>query len=173
MTKTCKLCDALAATQFENSAALGLEGNDRFSRDPDICDACLGVNFSQNPNFVARFSLLLGWLAGCVIALVLFVLRVRPVARSPGLSLVILFVGSIAGASLLIWLGFQVLIRILAATANENAAERAAEAERFYYLALWAALTDRHRLKRQMLKLAKEHGFSDAPRLADIRLRQI
>jgi hypothetical protein len=49
--------------------------------------------------------------------------------------------------------------------------ERAASAERLYYVALVAAVNGQHGIKRSLLKKARAEGFADEARLADPRLQ--
>ena len=170
MATSCRLCQALAATDFETSATRGLNGHDTFTRDPDVCDACLNTDYARNPRILEMFSVVFGLMTGLVIAVLLFILRFWPVNTSPILSIIILIVVSTITAMILIWLGLQTAIRILAARGYESEAKRAAEAERFYYLALWGALTGNARIKRRMLAKARKLRFSDAKRLNDPRL---
>jgi hypothetical protein len=163
----------LAATDFETSATRGLEGSDTFTRESDICDACLGTSYDKNPRILEAFSLMLGCLLGGIIAAALFATRFWPVKGSPLLSLIVLLALSTFGVAAVIWLALHAAIRILAMRGYESEAERAAEAERFYYLALWAAVTGNARVKRRMLAKARKLGFSDAKRLNDPRLSNI
>lgn len=173
MATHCRLCQAFAASEFETSATGGLEGSDTFTRDPDVCDACLGRDFAQNPHILELFSVQFGLLAGLVIGVLLYTLKFWPVNGSPILSIVILISASTISAMLVIWLGLQTAIRVLAARRHKSEAEQVAEAERFYYLALWGALTGNCKFKRRMLAKSTRLGFNDATRLSDPRLRNV
>jgi hypothetical protein len=172
MQSTCKLCQSFAASQFETAAERELPGSDTFTRDPDICDACLSQDFTP-PRFgaVEGFCLLMGWLVGFVVSTVLVSLGFVPVPSSPVLSVFILAPGVAAVTGGMLWLLLRLYVRIRVGSVPQGPKEREVDAERFYWLAVWGSLTSRSRWRRRMLKNAQAMGFSDHRRLSDPRLR--
>jgi hypothetical protein len=57
--------------------------------------------------------------------------------------------------------------------ARQHRDEALRESERFYYLAVWAALTGRAKFGRRMLAQARLMGFSDPTRLNDKTVTQV
>ena len=92
MEPTCRLCQSFAASELPTAAERGLPGNDTFTREPDICDACLDQDYAQRPRFgaVEALSVLVGSLAGLIAAGALVARGVAPVAASRPLSFVVL-----------------------------------------------------------------------------------
>lgn len=72
------------------------------------------------------------------------------------------------------WLGERIFLRFADRRfLLRNPNEAFWEAERFYYLAVWAVLTGRSAFGRRMLTNAKQMGFSDSTRLQDKTLSNI
>ena len=57
--------------------------------------------------------------------------------------------------------------------ARKKPKEALLEAERFYYLALWGALTGKKAFAKKMLEQAKQMGFDDTSKLHDPTLESI
>ena len=170
---TCKLCQAFAASQFPTSAERGIPGSDTFTRDPDICDACLSQNYGRRRfSVIEAFCLLLGFVLALVAAGALVAGGIAPVAASRALSLVVLAVAGTPVFAAVVWLALHLTARARVGPDTSTSAERAADAERFYWLAVAASLTGRRSYKRRMLKKALSMGFNDRLRLADPRLKQ-
>lgn len=172
MSSTCKLCRSFADSQFETAAKRGLLGSDTFSRDPDICDACLNQNYTEARRFgsVEAFCLMVGLLGALLVSTTLVARGFVPVASSPVVSIVLLTACGAAVIGGALWLLLRLFVRVGAGSVPQDPKERQADAERFYWLAVWASLTGRGSLKRRMLKQAKSIGFNDPERLSDPRL---
>ena len=175
MQSTCRLCQSFAACQFPTAAERKLPGSDTFTRDPDICDACLHQEYGQRSRFgaVEAFSLLVGSLVALVAAGALVARGFVPVARSRPLSFIILAAVGAAALGTIVWLLLHLIARTRSGAAPHDPQERKADAERFYWLAVWASLTGRPRYKRRMLKQAQAMGFTDRRRLSDRRLGDV
>jgi hypothetical protein len=172
MPPTCKLCQAFAASRFPTAAERELPGSDTFTRDADLCDACLSQDYARGARFgvVEAFSVLAGSLAALIVAGVLTALGFAPIASSRAVSFVVLAAAGAVVLALAIRAAIPLIVRVQVGSARQDRAEQAADAERFYWLAVWASLTGRERCKRRMLKRAQAMGFRDRGRLSDRRL---
>ena len=144
----------------------------QFSRDKRICDACLATDFSSSPipgfrRLIFRFIFSLSTLAAFgPSALVLrhyhmqgfsFLLGTAALAAATGAVVVLLYIS-----------GTWLYLRIGECSyARRKPDEARREGERFYCLALWAALTKRKAFCKKMLTQAKRMGFADAARLQE------
>jgi hypothetical protein len=175
MKSTCKLCQSFAASQFPTVAERELPGSDTFNREPDICDACLNQDYAQRPRFgvFEAFSVMVGSLVALIAAGALVARGFAPVAASRPLSFVVLALGGAAALSAVVWLLLHLIVRVRSRSASHDPKEREADAERFYWLAVWASVTGRGRHKRRMLRQAQAMGFSDRRRLSDRRLGDV
>lgn len=164
----CKLCAAFAASLLPTAAERGLPGSETFSRDPDICDACLAQDYAT---IKRRFSL--EWytaqIFGGLFASVVF-LALGYVHRKKGFEhflsprkfdpiLASFLVAIVAGAcfATFAWLVFKGMIwlrrwPIRKEIKRELAEQAPIDAERFRWLARWAELTGHDKFRTKMLR---------------------
>jgi hypothetical protein len=176
MKSTCKLCQSFATSQFPTAAERKLPGSDKFTRDPDICDACLDQDYGRRSRFsvVEAFSLLAGLLVAAIAAGALVARGFVPVAESRPLTFVVLAAGGTPVLGAIVWFLLHLVARVRSGSAlPQDPKERAADAERFYWLAVWASLTGRARYRQRMLKQAQAMGLTDRRRLFDRRLGDV
>jgi len=155
----CKLCAAFVASQMPSLAELELPGSESFSRDPEICDACLAHDYSARGPISSEW-----WMArsvGCCFAIVAFV-ALGLLRRHQGLerfvplrtfdpilvnALIAVLAGAcfalIAGLLLGLWIGRW-----------SRSPETAESAVRYRWLARWGELTGHEKFKKRMLKKA-------------------
>jgi hypothetical protein len=180
----CKLCGAFAASDMPDLADLGLPGIEQFTRDPDICDACLQHDYtSQNSHltFEQQLSLTLGLFLAVVAAfgIVMYWRGVFPyvLPHVPQLIsafawfLIVTLVAAVPCITI-VWLYVRLMSwnrRI--GTRPTSDAQNLADANRFYWLAVWAGLTGHEEYRRRMLKQATATGFADHLNLSDPRLQ--
>jgi hypothetical protein len=178
ITTRCKLCAAFTASQLPTTKERKLVGSDSFTRDADICDACLGHDYSTGRRlwsvedwFALTFGLLTALIAAGVITIVYrhdlrkylhFVSRLDRPFVSLILITVVLAVPCMSIAWLLIKSVFwQSAWRDRAVIKKERTDNAPTDAKRFYWLAVWASVTGHHRFKRRMLKQAAAIGIAD------------
>src|SRR3954466_13463935 len=81
----CRLCAARVACDIITATGFELNGFDRFSRDRDICDACLRVNYSWHwvwGTLAQWFALTVGGFLSVSLSM-LMALRIIPVESAP------------------------------------------------------------------------------------------
>jgi hypothetical protein len=156
----------------------GLVGSDSFIRDIDICDACLGQDYSIGRRrwsvedwFASTFGSLIAFIAAGMITIIYrhdlrkylhFISRFDRPFVSSVLITIVLAVPCILIAWLMIkFVSWQSAWRNRVAIKKEQADNAATDAERFYWLAVWASVTCHQRFKRRMLKQATAIGFAD------------
>ena len=171
----CALCSAMIASGFSGTCPPEAA---RFAHDKRVCDTCLSTDFSSSPipgfgravlPFVFSLSVLIAVVPSS------FLLRHYHVRGWPRL-LGAFAIAAVAGGVMvgLYWFGRRILLQFGDCKyAHRNPDEALREAERFYYLAVWAALTERAEFGRRMFAQAKLMGFSDTTRLHDQTLSQI
>ncbi|HEX5242112.1 MAG TPA: hypothetical protein VFW23_02535 [Tepidisphaeraceae bacterium] len=155
----CKLYSAFVACDMPSIAELELPGSETFSRDPEICDACLAPDYSAQGPISSEWWMAAN-LGGCF-AIVVFValgfLRGRqsferfvPLRTSSpilGNALIAVVAGTcfalIARLLLRLWIGRW-----------SRGPETAEGAARYRWLARWAELTGHDKFKKRMLKKA-------------------
>lgn len=168
----CKLCAAFAASQLSTAAERGLPGSETFSRDPDICDACLANDYVTIP-WRLRFSV--EWYVaqtfGCLFTLIVFLALtymqhkkgfehfLLPRRFNPILTNFLIAIASGACFTILAWLVFKAMFwlrrwPIREEIKRERAEQAPVDAERFRWLARWAELTGHHGFRKRMLKQA-------------------
>ena len=172
----CRLCAARAACGIITAAEFELKGFDRFSGDRDICDACIGVNYSWHwvwGTVEQWLSLTLGGVMALLVSL-LMTLRVSPWKVLPhapqSVRVLVLYVPCVVSVWLLVtvldWLRRYRGRSELRKKLSENPA---LAAEEYYWLAVWGRLTGRERFSRRMLKRAMRLGAVDVRGLASKR----
>ena len=168
-THPCPLCSAMIESGFTGTCPPDAA---HFTRDKRVCDACLSTDFSASPipefrSAVLRFIFSLSFLIA--VAPTVLVLRHYHVRGWPRLLGAFAIAATAAGVIVgLYWFSRHILLRFGDRQyARQNPDEALREAERFYYLAVWAALTERAEFGRKMLAQAKLMGFSDTTRLHD------
>jgi hypothetical protein len=173
----CKLCASFAASDFPTAAERGLVGSDSFSRHPDICDACLDHDYAA----VRRWGTFEQW-AALTFGMCITFLTTFPVLRLFGRELGTLlsplpaFLRLPAGLALvataiaipsvsLCWLLIHALFqfRIGRGKSAPDDPSDASHAERFRWLAAWAAATGHRRFERRMLKQAAAFASTRHP----------
>lgn len=168
----CKLCAAFAASQMFTAAERGFRGSETFSRNPDICDACLAHDYATIP-WRVRFSLewYVAQVFGCFFVIVAY-LTLEYIHRKKGFEhfllpprfdpiVINLLLAIVAGAcfTVLVWLVLKAMFWLSRWPIREemkiDRAEQAPiSAERFRWLARWAELNGRKRFCKRMLKQA-------------------
>lgn len=166
----CKLCAAFAASLLPTAADRGLAGSETFSRDSDICDACLAQDYATTKRqFSAEWYS--AQIFGCLFALVVF-LALGYMHHKKGFEHFLLprkfdpilanfLVAIVAGAcfAVLAWLVFKGMFWLRRWSIREKIKRELAEqapidAERFRWLARWAELTGHDKFRKRMLKKA-------------------
>lgn len=144
----------------------------RFSRDKRICDNCLATDYAVQP--LKQFRNALAHLVFSFSALVAFI-PIALMLRSHHERGLPLLLKSFAAAAIagLVMVGLFFLVRTLIIRIGDSTyvrrkpEEARREAERFYYLALWAGLNGQMAFGKRMLRQAKQMGFNDPVRLHD------
>jgi hypothetical protein len=152
-----------------------MRGFDTFSKDPDICDACINLNHTKRwwwgtPDQL--FAVVVGQYLAFIISLIV-VLRhrqFRGMWRLRGFwakALLALVVPCVV----CVWL-FTRLLHLISILRGQGEARKRREAnpimeaDRFYWLAVWGRVTGRERFSRRMLKRAMRLGAVDVRSLA-------
>jgi hypothetical protein len=181
----CKLCAAFAASQLPTASERGLVGAETFTRDPDICDACLTEDYSARRRWGSleqRFAVWFGlWIAllpaGRMTVshrhdVLKYLTFLPPVGRML-VGFLFFTVVVVIPCALVAWLMIHAVFwfgkwRVRAAIRKERAENAPIDAERFYWLAVWGSLTGHERYKRRMLRRAKALNFADVRRIGDV-----
>lgn len=160
MTKGCKLCEAIVKSQREIAERLELPAEDAFSRDPDICNACLARDFSRRPPPLLELaSLMYAAMIAVPLSMILWIARVRSFGWSMLPTVLVYQIVGIVVFGVIIRLVLPAIVLARIGPVHQSPEEKLAEAERFYWLARWAAITGRGRFERRMLRQAREFGF--------------
>lgn len=176
----CKLCSAFAASELPTAAERGLAGADAFTRNADICDACLAQDYTTETTLRRLdigYSFVLGWtiafIGGGLIAVaykheLTGRLQFLPMFVRGPMSIFLVMALLVLPCTLIVWLLIKFLQglgkwRVRDAVRKEQALNAPTDAERFYWLAHWASLTGREKFRIRMLKQAKALGFENAP----------
>jgi hypothetical protein len=165
----CKLCSALAASGLPTPWDSTEEGN-AFSRDPDICDACLAHDFSamaRGDSLKRHFAVTFGLLLAVITSYGVTLWRHGAILKHFGWpasfwsALIFLALAMIVLAvPCMLFMSFIAVMLFSGERSNSGQQEnRSAEAERFYWLAVWASLSGREQFKTEMLERAKSLGF--------------
>jgi len=171
----CLLCSAMLADKMPASCK---PDEAVFNRDKRICDACLSADFS------APRILPLTWIFFKFIFLLTTMVALSPailISRHYHVRGWLFFLSTFGSAAIagifvatLVLAGLRISVYFKQRSyPQRHPAEARSEAERFYYLALWAALTGRKSFGRRMLRQAKQSGFSDSVRLQDSAIKQL
>lgn len=178
----CKLCASIAACSLPTAAERGLAGTDSFTRNPDICDACLIYDYTAK----RRWGTLEQW-SGLTFGL-LIALLATPLVRwlyrqelTELLSLVPTFLRLPAGlvlvgiaiaipAVVVCWLLTRVLLWFMVRPVRSDSRHPrvAVDAERYRWLAAWGEATGHQRFKRRMLKRATALGWPGVPQSGNV-----
>lgn len=155
----CKLCAAFVASQMPSIAEMDFHGSETFSRDPEICDACLAHDYSARGPISTEW-----WIAGNLgggFAIVVFVVlgylgrhngfvhpvplrRFEPMLVKIGIAILSGACFSIvAGLLLGLWIGRW-----------SRSPETSESAQRYRWLARWAELTGHEEFRKKMLRKA-------------------
>ncbi len=174
-THPCALCSAMITSGLTGTCSPDAA---HFTKDKRVCDTCLSADFSASPipaftGAVLRFVFFFSFLIAVVpSSLALRHYHVTGWPRLLGAFAVAAIAGSVVVG--LYQFGRRILLQVRDRRyAHQNPHEASREAERFYYLAVWAALTDRAEFGRRMLAKARLMGFSDTTRLHDQTLSNI